>query len=57
MFKIFLNLGAAHADELPFLFNSVAAAELTKNILKEGTLDNRIMNQMVESWTNFAITG
>ncbi|KAJ8680687.1 hypothetical protein QAD02_016474 [Eretmocerus hayati] len=49
--------GAGHIDELQHLFHAKLYEKYSFEPLKRGTDSFKIMEQMVELWTNFAATG
>ncbi|KAJ8687539.1 hypothetical protein QAD02_023333 [Eretmocerus hayati] len=49
--------GASHMDDLLYLFSMKYLESLKIEPFKEGSHDFRVMEQMLELWTNFARTG
>lgn len=56
MFSFFPLVGASHLEELRMLFQA-RLPDMFMEPIKNGTSDYRLMEQMVDMWTNFATTG
>lgn len=50
-------IGAAHFDEVGYLFSMKIFDFLNFERPKRGTASYRVMEQMTEMWTNFAACG
>nr|UZH45659.1 carboxylesterase 25 [Meteorus pulchricornis] len=51
------NIGITHADELIYLYPSSPELFNTTEAVKLSELDYRMIDVMIDMWTNFAITG
>jgi carboxylesterase type B len=54
---VYNNLGASHFDEVPYLFYMRYFDTFGIEHLKKDTNSYKVMEQMIEMWTNFAKTG
>ena len=50
-------LGAGHADELKFLFTSGGIKSFNIDKDNKTSAEYKMMERMIEMWTNFAKTG
>lgn len=52
-----LILGSAHMDDLLYLFRTKFLDNFNIEATKKGSEDYKVMEQMIEMWTNFAKSG